>query len=249
MTEPDTQATHSPPESGAAISLSGVSHRYGTNHGSGASLPPVLDHISATIPARRVVALLGQSGSGKSTLLNLISGLEPLQTGSITLLGHALGELNDQQRTLLRRKRIGFVYQAFNLIPTLTVHENISLPLALNGLRSQSQQDRVNTLTADLGIADKLHQFPDRLSGGEQQRVAIARALIHQPDLVLADEPTGNLDAATGRRVLETLLNVSRVEQRTLVLVTHSEEVAAAADLTLTLTDGQLTGHTGTSVW
>ncbi len=228
-----------------AITLENLSHRYGSE----ASTPPVLNGISAHIPSQGVVALLGQSGSGKSTLLNLISGLEPLQSGSITLLGHSLGTLSDQQRTLLRRSKLGFVYQAFNLIPTLTVEENISLPLALNGISPPSQHERVTALTDQLGIADKLRQFPDRLSGGEQQRVAIARALIHQPELVLADEPTGNLDAATGRRVLETLLDVSRIEQRTLILVTHSEEVAASADLTLTLEDGHLTGRSGVSVW
>ncbi len=243
MTSDGKHASDSPTKD--AITLTDLSHRYGTDD----SLPPVLNRINARIPAQGVVALLGQSGSGKSTLLNLISGLEPLQTGHIDLLGNSLGSLSDQQRTLLRRQRIGFVYQAFNLIPTLTVQENISLPLALNGIHARAQKDRVAELTEPLGIASKANQFPDRLSGGEQQRVAIARALVHQPDLVLADEPTGNLDAATGRRVLDTLLNVSRVERRTLMLVTHSEEVAAAADLTLTLEDGNLTLQTVTSVW
>jgi len=186
------------------------------------------------------VALIGRSGSGKSTLLNLISGLEPIQTGDVQLNQQALSALNDSQRTRLRGTQIGFVYQAFNLIPTLNVADNISLPLALAHVNSAEQRSRLNDMLNAIGLSGRGNDFPDQLSGGEQQRVAIARALIHRPALILADEPTGNLDAVSGRLVLELLNELVDSHDSALLLVTHSGEVAAVADRVLLLDQGDI---------
>ncbi|MFU8773473.1 MAG: ABC transporter ATP-binding protein, partial [Anaerolineales bacterium] len=165
----------------------------------------MLENISATFAKGEFVAILGKSGSGKSTLLNLISGIEPPDTGEIWIGGVNLSNYDDHQRTLFRRNNIGFVFQFFNLLPTLTVAENVRLPLELSGTSIPEAQQRTESMLKDVGLLDRLMAFPDRLSGGEQQRVAIARALVHNPILVLADEPTGNLDEETGNSILSLL--------------------------------------------
>ncbi len=191
------------------------------------------------------VVLLGRSGSGKSTLLNLISGIDLADRGSIEVAGTEIGRLDESGRTRFRRRHIGLVFQQFNLISTLTVLENVLLPLELNGLLDGSTRRRALDLLARLGLAGREHAFPDRLSGGEQQRVAIARALIHEPALILADEPTGNLDLETGREVLALLDSLVREHGQTLVMATHSREVVGLADRILTIRQGRLEERPG----
>ena len=186
------------------------------------------------------VALLGQSGSGKSTLLNLLSGIDLPDAGLIRIDSQIITALSEVERTRFRRRHIGFVFQFFNLIPTLTVEENLLLPLELNGLTAAEQRDRALELLDNVGLGNRRHSFPERLSGGEQQRLAIIRALAHRPLLLLADEPTGNLDAATSERILELLLNLHRQAGTTIVMVTHSREVAARADRVLVLEAGHI---------
>jgi putative ABC transport system ATP-binding protein len=190
------------------------------------------------------VAILGKSGSGKSTLLNLISGIDLVDGGRIWVDGQSLTDFDERQRTLYRRQNIGFVFQFFNLIPTLTVWENVVLPLELAGVPSGEIERRAESLLESVGLLDRRETFPDRLSGGEQQRVAIARALVHDPLLVLADEPTGNLDEETGRQVMSLLDRLTRQNGKNLILVTHSAEAAAYADRVLTLRDGTLVNGT-----
>ncbi|MFZ1641384.1 MAG: ABC transporter ATP-binding protein [Candidatus Contendobacter sp.] len=186
------------------------------------------------------VALLGQSGSGKSTLLNLLGGIDLPDAGQIRISDRMLTALPEVERTRFRRRHIGFVFQFFNLIPTLTVEENLLLPLELNGLATPDQRDRALELLDHVGLGNRRHSFPERLSGGEQQRLALARALVHGPWLLLADEPTGNLDAVTGERILELLLTLHRQAETTMVMVTHSQAVAARADRILVLEAGQI---------
>ncbi len=186
------------------------------------------------------VALLGQSGSGKSTLLNLLGGIDLPDAGQIRISDRLLTALSEVERTRFRRRHIGFVFQFFNLIPTLTVAENLLLPLELNGLATPDQRERALELLDQVGLGDRRASFPERLSGGEQQRLALARALVHGPWLLLADEPTGNLDAATGERILELLLTLHRQAETTMVMVTHSREVAARADRILMLDNGRI---------
>lgn len=186
------------------------------------------------------IALLGQSGSGKSTLLNLLGGIDLPDAGQIHINGQNLTALREVERTRFRRRHIGFVFQFFNLIPTLTVAENLLLPLELNGMTQPEQRDRALELLDHVGLGNRRHSFPERLSGGEQQRLAIARALVHGPLLLLADEPTGNLDAVTGAYILELLLKLHRQAATTIVMVTHSREVAARADRVLVLEAGHI---------
>ncbi len=186
------------------------------------------------------IALLGRSGSGKSTLLNLISGIDLPDRGEVIVGESTINRLTERDRTLFRRLRIGFVFQFYNLIPTLTVLENLLLPLELAGEVTPEGKTRARELLESVGLADRAASYPDRLSGGEQQRVAVARALIHRPALVLADEPTGNLDSETGRQVLELFDTLVRGAGATMVLVTHSAEVAERADRVLAVRDGLL---------
>jgi len=186
------------------------------------------------------VFLLGRSGSGKSTLLNLISGIDLPEEGDVFVDQLALNRLSERDRTLFRRNSIGFVFQFYNLIPTLTVEENVLLPLELTGKLTPALRDRASDLLEQVGLAERAASFPDRLSGGEQQRVAVARALVHSPKLVLADEPTGNLDAETGRQVMDLFQRMVRQTGTTMVVVTHSLEVAELADRVLTIRDGKL---------
>jgi putative ABC transport system ATP-binding protein len=205
----------------------------------------VLQGADAEFARGEFVAILGKSGSGKSTLLNLISGIDLVDGGDIWVDGQQLTTLNERQRTLFRRQNIGFIFQFFNLIPTLTVWENVVLPLELAGVDNGEARRRAEALLEAVGLLDRRDTFPDRLSGGEQQRVAIARALVHDPLLVLADEPTGNLDENTGRQVMTLLDRLTRQSGKNLILVTHSNEAASYADRILTLRDGKLVNGTG----
>ena len=199
----------------------------------------VLRGASAHLAAGEFVAVTGRSGTGKSTLLHLVSGVDEADSGSVWLDGRNIAACPECERTLVRRARIGFVFQFFNLIPSLNVEENLRLPLELNRLH-RSAEKRIDTMLERVGLAGRKRSFPDRLSGGEQQRVAIARALIHEPVLVLADEPTGNLDAETADQVIALLCELAASDGRVLVLATHSEEAASAADRVLRLEGGRL---------
>ncbi|MCS6773773.1 MAG: ABC transporter ATP-binding protein [Anaerolineae bacterium] len=199
----------------------------------------VLREVSIEFGCGEFIVLLGKSGSGKSTLLNLIGGIDQPTSGDIYIDGHAINRMDDEARTLFRRKHIGFVFQAFNLIPTLTALENVMLPLELSG-KSREARWRAQAMLEQVGLAHRMNAFPDRLSGGEQQRVAIARALVNDPLVVLADEPTGNLDYETGRAVLSLLDTLTRQAGKNLVMVTHSEEVIGLADRVFRLRDGVL---------
>jgi len=200
---------------------------------------PVLIDADLHVGQGEFTAILGRSGSGKTTLLNLIGGIDFIDSGDIYLDGIHLNRLNDYERTLYRRQNIGFIFQFFNLIPTLTVWENLVLPLELNGMMTSSNLDYAADLLEQVSLSDRMKSFPDKLSGGEQQRVAIARALVHNPLLVLADEPTGNLDEQTGLMVLSLLDSLTRKAGKKLVLVTHSTEAASFADKTFRLVDGK----------
>ncbi len=200
----------------------------------------VLKDVSLTLQQGEKVALLGSSGSGKSTLLNLIGGIDEPSHGVITIDGKVTTSLTEPALTLFRREHIGFIYQQFNLIPTLTTAENILLPLELLGVSIQEQKKRLEYWLEAIGLAQRGQSFPDQLSGGEQQRVSIARALIHQPTLVLADEPTGNLDAQTGQQILNLLFDLALQHNQSLLIVTHSKAVADRADRTLLLEQGVL---------
>ncbi|RMG86517.1 MAG: ABC transporter ATP-binding protein [Chloroflexi bacterium] len=190
----------------------------------------VLNSVNLDIYNGEFFVLLGKSGSGKSTLLNLISGIDEADSGHIYIGDIDILGLNERGRTLFRRDNIGIVFQFFNLIPTLTVLENITLPYELRGQKRKEAEERAKTLLERVGLADRSDTFPDRLSGGEQQRVAIARALVHEPKIVLADEPTGNLDEDTGQAVMTLLLELTRDMGRTLIMATHNPEIVPLAD-------------------
>ncbi len=200
----------------------------------------VLRDVSVVIRPGEIAVLLGRSGSGKSTLLNLIAGIDRPTSGRVLVGSTDLTALDEQSRTLFRRRHIGFVFQFFNLIPLLTVEENLTLPLDLNDRADAKNVERVRALLERVGLAGRGGSYPDRLSGGEQQRVAIARALSHAPELVLADEPTGNLDAETAAGVLDLLDTLARESGTTVVMVTHSREVIGVADRIFTIQRGQL---------
>ena len=202
--------------------------------------------LSLTVEQGERVAVMGPSGSGKSTLLNLICGLDGPTSGSIKLEGVELASLNDDQRTRLRREKIGMVFQTFNLLPTLTAQENVALPLRLQGLPRRETQERAKAMLERVGLKIRAHHRPDELSGGERQRVAIARALIFRPPILLGDEPTGNLDSATGEEILRLLDDLHREYNNTVLLVTHNDLAAAFCDRILTLRDGQFVKETHT---
>lgn len=200
----------------------------------------VLQNAHAEFQAGEITAILGKSGSGKSTLLNLISGIDAPDSGQVWVNGQDLTAMSERDRTLFRRARIGFVFQFFNLIPTLTVGENVSLPLELNHIPRGQANQKVQDMLETVGLLDRWKTFPEKLSGGEQQRVALARALVHDPLLILADEPTGNLDEETGTQVISLLARLAREQNRALLIVTHSQEAASHADRVLRLSHGQL---------
>jgi putative ABC transport system ATP-binding protein len=200
----------------------------------------VLDHADAQVAAGEVVAIIGRSGSGKSTLLNLISGIDRPDGGTVEFGGRMISALGEPERTLFRRKHVGFVYQLFNLLPTLDVEENVRLVLELNGLHGAAARERSRAALAEVGLGDRLHSAVDVLSGGEQQRVAIARALVHEPALLLADEPTGNLDEDSAREIMPLLRSLARRRAAALLIATHDPALARDADRILELIDGRL---------
>jgi putative ABC transport system ATP-binding protein len=206
----------------------------------GGEVHRVLDCADAELANAEVVAVIGRSGSGKSTLLNLISGIDCPDSGSVEIDGLEVTALAEPGRTLFRRQHIGFVYQFFNLVPTLDVEENVRLVLELNGVRGAEARERSAAILAEVGLGDRARSAVDTLSGGEQQRVAIARALVHRPAVLLADEPTGNLDEETARQVLPVLLSLARQRGATVLIVTHDAALARAADRVLELKEGRL---------
>jgi putative ABC transport system ATP-binding protein len=218
------------------ISIKGLSRSFRE----GAREHRVLEHAQAELANGEVVAVIGRSGSGKSTLLNLISGIDRPDSGSVEIDGVNVTALAEPRLTLFRRQNIGFVYQFFNLVPTLDVEENVRLVLELNGVRGAQARERSAAMLREVGLAERARSAVDTLSGGEQQRVAIARALVHQPPLLLADEPTGNLDEETAQQVLPVLLSLARQRGATLLIVTHDTALARTADRVLELKDGRL---------
>jgi putative ABC transport system ATP-binding protein len=202
---------------------------------------PVLKSITLDVPDGSFVAILGPSGSGKSTLLGLLAGLDRPTGGRVWLDNVELGSLSEDERARLRGQKVGFVFQSFQLIPTLTARENIQVPLELRGLEAQKRADE---LLGRVGLSGRGHHYPAQLSGGEQQRVALARAFSHRPRVLFADEPTGNLDAATGARVIELMSELNREVGTTLVLVTHDQSLAARAGRIVRLHDGALLSDT-----
>ncbi len=206
---------------------------------SGDSRQIVFDGLDVTVDDGEVMALLGASGSGKTTLLNLLSGIDTPDAGRVLIGGTDVHAQGEPARTLFRRRHIGFVFQFFNLIPTLTVGENIALPMELTAVDPREIDGRVAALLDAVGLSGMAARYPETLSGGEQQRTAVARALAHRPKVLLADEPTGNLDQDTGRKVVALLTGLAREQGTTMLLVTHSRSVADAADRVLRLQHGQ----------
>jgi len=198
----------------------------------------VLEAVDLDIQEGEFLVLLGKSGSGKSTLLNLLSGIDQADSGSVVIDGTDITQLDERRLTLFRREHLGIIFQFFNLIPTLTVLENVTLPLELSG--QSNGEKRARSLLEAVGLGNRADDFPDKLSGGEQQRVAIARALVNEPALVLADEPTGNLDEETGKQILALLLELTRDAGRTLVMATHNPEIVPLADTVCRIHDHKL---------
>ena len=201
----------------------------------------ILDNVSIDIPDGQFVAVIGASGSGKSTLLGLIAGLDAPTSGTIEIDGDEITSLGEDDLARIRSEKIGFVFQSFHLIPSLTAFENILIPMEI--ARRRDASTRAKRLLEEVGLADRGHHYPSQLSGGEQQRVAIARALSNDPPIILADEPTGNLDSTTGKLIMDLLLNVRRTRQTTMMLVTHDPDLASLADSRLVLRDGRPVEH------
>ncbi|WP_412070372.1 ABC transporter ATP-binding protein [Rubrivirga sp. IMCC43871] len=227
------------PASSLVLDLRGVVKRYRE----GDATRDVLQGVDLAMPRGTVGALVGRSGAGKSTLLNVMSGIDRPDGGTVTVDGVSLGALSERDRTLFRRRHVGFVFQFYNLVPTLTVAENVRFLLDLDG--APDARERAAALLDEVELADRADTFPDRLSGGEQQRVAIARALAHDPALVLADEPTGDLDARTGERILDLLETMTRERGRSLLMVTHDESTLTRVDTVFRLADGRVTETRG----
>jgi putative ABC transport system ATP-binding protein len=226
----------SAPDSTPHVRLQGVCKDY-DEHGRPHT---VLEDVTADIARGELIVLVGRSGSGKSTLLNIIGGLDRPTRGEIRIGGEALSQLSEDGLARLRRRGIGFVFQFFNLVPTLTARENLLLPLDLLGVDRGEARERASHWLDAVGLPERGDSYPEEMSGGEQQRIALARALIHRPGLVIADEPTGNLDLETARQVLRLLDDLCRREGTTLVMATHSPEVIGVADRVFTIHDGRL---------
>ena len=207
-------------------------------YGSGSSIVRALNGVDLSVEKGSFTSIVGSSGSGKSTLLNLLGGLDTPSEGSVQIAGRELSQMNDTELTLFRRRQIGFVFQAFNLVPTLTVYENIVLPVELDGNRVN--QDFVLEIVKMIGMEEKLQTMPNQLSGGEQQRVAIARALAAKPSILLADEPTGNLDSRTSQDVLGLLKSFGTRFAQTIIMITHNEAIAQLSDTIIRIEDGRI---------
>jgi putative ABC transport system ATP-binding protein len=199
-----------------------------------------LDGVTLDIPEGEFLSIVGPSGSGKSTLLHLVGGLDAPDSGEVIVCGHSLASLSEDELTLLRRRRIGLVFQFFNLLPTMTAEENVGLPLVLDVTRARERRERVERALRKVGIWDRRHHKPDAMSGGEMQRVAIARALVIEPAVLLADEPTGNLDSRSGREILDLLRTTAVRERQTVLMVTHDASAAEYGDRIITLVDGRI---------
>lgn len=207
-------------------------------YGKGETQVHALDGVDLEIEAGKFVAVVGTSGSGKSTLLNMLGGLDTPTSGTVTIGNTELSGLKEEQLTVFRRRRIGFIFQNYNLIPTLNVWENIVFPIAMDGQKPDKKF--MEEIVGMLGLEQKIHSLPNNLSGGQQQRAAIARALASKPDIVLADEPTGNLDSKTGDNVIRLLQMTSRKFQQTIIMITHNPEIAQLADRTIRIEDGRI---------
>ncbi|MFR6400094.1 ABC transporter ATP-binding protein [Ruminococcus sp.] len=208
------------------------------SYGSGENSVQALNHVSISVENREFVAVIGTSGSGKSTLLNLLGGLDTPTSGEVLVSGKKLFQMNEEARTIFRRRNIGFVFQNYNLVPVLNVYENIVLPIELDGTKVDTEY--VKTILHTLGLEQKVQAMPNQLSGGQQQRVAIARALAAKPAILLADEPTGNLDSKTGMDVIALLKMTSQAFHQTIVMITHNEEIALMADRMIRIEDGKV---------
>ncbi len=213
-------------------------------YGTGATVVTALDHVNISIQEGEFVAVMGPSGCGKSTLLHLLGGLDKPSEGYVTIAGHNLSELSDDALTELRRRKIGFVFQFYNLIPVLTAVENAALPITLDGVKLTQAKEKASEWLTRFGLSERLNNRPDQLSGGQQQRVAVARALVAEPNLILADEPTGNLDTRSGDEIAALLREVSKQYGRTVVMVTHDPRIAAYADRIIFLKDGKIVDET-----
>ena len=208
------------------------------SYGSGENSVQALNHVSISVENGEFVAVIGTSGSGKSTLLNLLGGLDTPSSGEVLVSGKKLFQMNEEARTIFRRRNIGFVFQNYNLVPVLNVYENIVLPIELDGTKVDTEY--VKTILHTLGLEQKVQAMPNQLSGGQQQRVAIARALAAKPAILLADEPTGNLDSKTGMDVIALLKMTSQAFHQTIVMITHNEEIALMADRMIRIEDGKV---------
>jgi putative ABC transport system ATP-binding protein len=222
------------------IALRGVRKVYGR----GETEVCALDGISLEVPAGQFVSVVGASGSGKSTLLHLLGGLDQPSAGEIMVAGTPLAGMSDDEITVFRRRKIGFVFQFFNLLPSLTAEENVALPLLLDGRSRRAVQPAVEEALAQVGLARRRRHRPDEMSGGEMQRVAIARALVIEPALILADEPTGNLDSKTGEQILSLIRDANERRGATVLLVTHDARAASYGSRTVTMRDGTIVGDT-----
>ena len=200
----------------------------------------VLKNINLTVRQGEFVSIMGPSGSGKSTLLYLIGGLDKPTSGSIKIKGQELSSMKDQEESILRRRDLGFVFQFYNLIPNLNVEENITLPILLDGKRLKAERQKLDQILEDVGLSDRRCHTPRELSGGQQQRVAIARALVNEPDIILADEPIGNLDSKTGTEIMKLLKRINRERGKTILQVTHSEEAAGYGERIIHVRDGKV---------
>ncbi len=240
LAAPDLMGAHTAPpieqQHDAIVVVDSLSKRYGVGSGKVVAL----DNVSLSIARGKVVALVGRSGSGKTTLLNCIGGLDRPSEGSVTVDGITVTKLSERRRTALRRDKVAFVFQTFGLVPMLSAFENVGLPLRLRTTKSSVRDKRVTELLDMVGLAKHMHQRPAELSGGQQQRVAIARALANEPRLLIADEPTGQLDADTGHAIMTLLREVVSERGMTALISTHDESLMAVADQTIRLADGKL---------